>query len=287
MFAHCQPFDQEQKYDVVVIGAPMDLATSSVAGQRDAPDYIRSSGHWHEGDLYDTVWGVDPESQRWADYGDIPIVWGDALASWGLITDEVSAVVPHTDRIVVLGGDNSVSGAVYEAVAGHHTDPPVLVHLDAHRDVWGPLNADYDHGTWVADLLDAYPDLEVVQIGVRGYGPSKAQWEKYERRITSFPMRAFEHDFRERLDEVVAKVAGRKAYLALDIDVADPVYAPGVGIAEPGGFTSRELLWLLRSVCTSADVVAMDVTEVLPMKDVAGLTGMLANRAVLSMAYRP
>ena len=70
--------------------------------------------------------------------------------------------------------------------------------------------------------------------------------------------------------------------LSVDIDVADPGFAPGTGTPEPGGLTARELLRAIRRIVGSeVHLVAMDIVEVSPPYDSAGITAQLAHRVVL------
>lgn len=52
-------------------------------------------------------------------------------------------------------------------------------------------------------------------------------------------------------------------YLSVDIDVLDPAFAPGTGTPEPGGWTTRELIRILRGV-EGLNLVGADVVEVAP-----------------------
>lgn len=52
-------------------------------------------------------------------------------------------------------------------------------------------------------------------------------------------------------------------YLSLDIDVLDPAFAPGTGTPEPGGWTTRELIRILRGI-EGLNLVGADVVEVSP-----------------------
>ena len=64
-------------------------------------------------------------------------------------------------------------------------------------------------------------------------------------------------------------------YVSVDIDVLDPAQAPGTGTPETGGFTSRELLALLRGL-PGEQIIATDVVELSPAYDHAEITALAA-----------
>ena len=55
----------------------------------------------------------------------------------------------------------------------------------------------------------------------------------------------------------------KPVYLSVDIDVLDPAFAPGTGTPEPGGWSSRELISILRGL-EDLNLVGADVVEVSP-----------------------
>ena len=61
----------------------------------------------------------------------------------------------------------------------------------------------------------------------------------------------------------------------MDIDVLDPVHAPGTGTPEPGGLTTRELQFILRGL-HGLDLAGADVVEVSPAWNHAELTALAA-----------
>ena len=58
-------------------------------------------------------------------------------------------------------------------------------------------------------------------------------------------------------------------YLSVDIDVLDPAFAPGTGTPEPGGWTTREFIKILRGV-EDLNLVGADVVEVSPVYQGSG-----------------
>jgi agmatinase len=85
----------------------------------------------------------------------------------------------------------------------------------------------------------------------------------------------------EAIEEVAA--AAPRIYLTVDIDVLDPAFAPGTGTPEPGGLTTRELLWAVRRAGMELDLCAADVVEVSPPYDQAGITALAAERVALEI----
>jgi guanidinopropionase len=68
-------------------------------------------------------------------------------------------------------------------------------------------------------------------------------------------------------------VGDAPTHLSFDIDALDPVFAPGTGTPEAGGFTMREALRLLRGL-SGLKLSGGDLVEVSPPFDVGGLTAL-------------
>jgi agmatinase len=87
------------------------------------------------------------------------------------------------------------------------------------------------------------------------------------------------------IDQAVETVgeAAPRVYMTVDIDVLDPAFAPGTGTPEPGGFTTRELLWTARHAARTLDLCAADIVEVCPPFDHAGITALAAERVALEI----
>jgi arginase family enzyme len=55
-------------------------------------------------------------------------------------------------------------------------------------------------------------------------------------------------------------------HISLDIDCLDPAFAPGTGIPDSGGLTSREVITLIKSL-QGLPLVGLDLVEVSPPLD--------------------
>jgi arginase family enzyme len=65
-------------------------------------------------------------------------------------------------------------------------------------------------------------------------------------------------------------------YLSLDVDCLDPAYAPGVSHPEPGGLSTRQVLYLLNGL--RGRLVGADLVEINPERDPSGITAALGAK---------
>jgi arginase family enzyme len=111
----------------------------------------------------------------------------------------------------------------------------------------------------------------LIQVGVRALTAHlRAQAERFGVEVYS---PASWHD-------AVGTVHGAAGpvYISLDLDVLEPMLAPGVSHPEPGGLTVREVLEVLAAV--RSPVVGADIVEYNPRNDVRDLTARVAARFV-------
>jgi len=231
--------------DYVVVGAPLDASTTFEPGTRFGPRRIR---HYAQAfDDYDRRTDQRFTDLGVADHGDIgPTDDVDEYLTFLADTIErydEDGVVP-----LLLGGEHAVTIAALRAL-----EPDVYVCTDAHLDLYeeyagNPLS----HATVTHHAL-AVAD-RVVLLGART--GSKHEWERVDAnadRIDVVPPETVD-DWSPALDD------GERAYLSVDVDAADPAYAPGTGTPEPFGLTSTQLRDVVRAVAPHA--VGFDVVEV-------------------------
>ena len=209
----------------------------------------------------------------------------DPVASHAAIERIVGEVVDAGVLPVILGGDHSITESCVAAIAARR-GPVGLVHFDTHTDTGREVfGVERSHGTPMFRLVESglVAGERYAQIGLRGYwpGPAEFEWQR-GRGIASF----FMHDVRDLgIEEVVSRalahVGEGPVYLTVDVDVLDPAFAPGTGTPEPGGMTSVDLLWAVRQIAASTELVGADVVEVLPTGiGSADITALVAERVV-------
>jgi agmatinase len=273
--------------DVAVVGAPIDETVVVRPGSRFGPMAIRVAGYG--AGLPNMDLGVSPfDVLTIVDYGDAGVVPADAERSHEAIRRAVGEVVRAGAIPVVLGGDHSIAhpdvGAVAEAL---RPEPVGLVHFDAHADdaeeLYGVVRS---HGTPLRLLVEegSVRGEHVVQVGLRGYwpGPEEFAWARSKGFRWYLMEEIHERGIRPVIADVVDALSGLPhVFLSVDIDVADPAFAPGTGTPEPGGLSARDLLWAVRTLAVALPVAGMEVVEVSPPYDHAEITALLAHRVVL------
>ena len=270
--------------DVAVIGIPYDSGTSYRSGTRFGPRKIR--------EVSALLWGYNPvlevgplDRLKLVDYGDVAVVPVEIEANNKAIEKEVGAVLAAGPAVVALGGDHSITLPLLRAHARKY-GPLAVVHFDSHPDTWDREYGEafpYSHGTpfrraLEEDLVD--PD-SYIQVGIRGpvSGPEDyADARRLGAEIVTIG-EAFELGIPAVSERIRARLAGNPVYVSLDIDSADPAYAPGTGTPEVGGFTSYQLLQLVRGMA-GLDLVGFDLVEVNPLFDHGEITAILAANLV-------
>ncbi len=277
--------------DVVVLGAPFDGGTSHRPGTRFGPQAIRMTDYLpHDGSRPSLALRTDGLADlRVLDAGDVEMPPGDIVRSLTALEAAVRTVTAAGAMPVVLGGDHCIAYADVRGVASVLGDGRVsLLHFDAHADTgdleFGSL---WGHGQPMRRLIEsgALRGDRFMQVGLRGYwpGPDTLDWmadqaiRSYE--MTEIGVRGLEACLTEAFHSAVDDCDG--VFLSVDIDVADPAHAPGTGTPEPGGLSARQLLDAVRRICLELPVVGLEVVEVSPPYDHAGITAALANRVVL------
>lgn len=265
--------------DVVILGVPFDSSTSNRPGTRIGPRAIREQSLLLWG--YNNAQRVAPfEVLKLVDAGDVDVIPVDIRETHRAIESRVNAIIEQPTKLITLGGDHSITLPLLRAHAAKH-GPLAVVHFDAHPDTWDYEYSGhpYSHGTpFIRAIEEKLIDTSAyVQLGIRGPTGGPQDYEDAlrlgARMITLDEFRT--RDVPSVLQEIHERVGQRPLYVSFDIDAVDPAFAPGTGTPEVGGFTSYEVLQLVRGLA-GLNCVGFDLVEVSPPYDHAGITSILA-----------
>lgn len=204
---------------------------------------------------------------------------------------------------LVLGGDHSLSIGTVAALADHYArrgKPVGVIYVDAHADMNTPETTPSGniHGMVLSALLGYGPqELSLVKSGKPSVMPEHVTLigtrsvDDEERRLVSesgirvFSMsevdeRGMAACMREALERATLGTAG--FHLSFDLDVVDPLGAPGVGTPVAGGLTFREAHLICEKAAASGKLASLDIVELNPVLDFGNRTAQLATGLVAS-----
>ncbi|MEL7208236.1 MAG: agmatinase family protein [Actinomycetota bacterium] len=255
-----------------VLGIPVDANSSHLRGCAAGPGAIRAALHSGSGnDVTEHGVTVVP---RLDDLGAVPVSnQAGSAADADLITATVGEHLDAGRRLVVLGGDHSVTYPVLRAVGARHQGLTV-VHVDAHPDLYDDLDGNpLSHASPFARALEDGCLSRLIQLGIRtATAHQRAQAERWGVET---------HPARDLSGFDPTSITG-PIYVTIDLDGLDPGVAPGVSHHEPGGLSVREVLDVIDALPPT--IVGADVVELNPTRDVVDMTAMIGAKLLKELA---
>ena len=155
-----------------------------------------------------------------------------------------------------------------------------MIHFDAHSDTWDSYfgGSKLTHGTPFRRAVEEglLDPKRTIQIGIRG--------SVYDLKDMDFAHDAgmrivtIEEYFKlgwERVMEEARQIVGAEpTYISFDVHGLDPVYAPGTGTPEIGGYSTHEAQQMVRAA-RGINLIGGDVVEVAPPFDPSGNTALV------------
>jgi guanidinopropionase len=268
------PLVAAQGIDIGLAGIPWDAGTTNRPGPRHGPRQIRDNSSMVRR-MHQVFHTTPYDIANCADLGDCPVNPADVQDGLKRVETWFKSLIAKGIRPLAAGGDHLCSLPILRAVGEKR--PVGMIHFDAHTDLYDQYfgGFKYTHGTPFRRAIEdgVLDPKRTVQIGIRGsmYDREDVNYaEKMGVRIIRIE-EAMERGPKAVMEEARRIVGGGRTYVSFDIDMLDPVYAPGTGTPEIGGFTTFEAQQLLRGL-RGLHIVGADVVEVSPPFDASGLT---------------
>jgi len=274
--------EESRPIDWAIYGVPYDSGVTYRPGSRFGPRAIRDASQYVK--RYSMRHDVDVcAALSLCDAGDAPVETYSPKGNAERVAGWAQNLADAGTRLMAVGGDHSIAYANIRATYERQGRPEgglALLHFDAHLDtvdeVWGEK---WGHASpFIRAIEDGLVNpVRMISVGIRGPLNTKTDLD-YARQhgvtiVTVDDLR--EPGGRETVADFVRRQGEHPAYVTFDIDAVDPAYAPGTGTPAVGGLTSAEALDLVFTL-KGANVVGADVVEVLPDRDPAGVTALLA-----------
>lgn len=282
---------------VKIIGVPIDMGATPL-GVKMGPSAIRHAG-LREALKYNSI--------QFLDGGDITINGGECrnepITEIARVSENLAKLV--SDAIankfipIILGGDHSASiGSI--AGASKESKRLGILWLDYHPDANTPETSPSGnvHGMPVAISLGyGYPQL----VNCAGFSPKvhpenlciigTKDIDKSERNflnrlgVCMFTLYDIEKLGIARVFEEACNIISKGTdhiHISFDVDVLDPLIAPGTGITSRGGLSYREIMYVMETLGNMQMVCSLDVIEINPLLDIKNQTSELAVELILA-----
>lgn len=264
--------------DVAVFGVPFDTGVSLRPGSRFGPAAIRDESIILK--PYCPLTDVNiVENISVLDYGDVDTIPGYIDESFEMIEGKMAEICNSGVIPICMGGDHSISLPLLRGLTKALGEPVALLHFDAHSDtIPGYFGKKYNHGTpfyWAIEEGLIKPENS-IQVGIRGPLYSKDALDYPKDKGVQIITGPELHDMGvdEAVQAIRKRISGQPVYVTFDVDFLDAAYAPGTGTPEVGGFTTHQALQLMVRSCLGMDLKGMDLVEVMPAQDNAGITAL-------------
>jgi len=278
--------------DVAVLGIPHGISyprdEREQQGLATAPAAVREASQQFVGDLshHDFDLGqafLREGSPHLVDAGDVPVEFGAGAENARRAGDVLAQIVGQGVMPLVIGGDDSIPPIVARALADHGTFD--VVTIDAHLDFRDEVDGERFGRSSPARRLSEMPQVtSVTQIGLRGIGGSRAS-ELDDARAAGHRLitaaEVHERGHRWLCDQLPL---GADVFVSIDVDGLDPSVAPASGWPQPGGLSFRHVAGIIAELSRTGRIVGGDVVELLPCRDVNGLTALSATRLLMLLA---
>jgi len=270
--------------DFSIIGIPFDGLASARKGAAQGPQRIR---FWSQ---HLTPFSEDRTrlaDVKICDLGDIKITHSESDPSTSLRTGferirQKVATLPNI--LILLGGDHSVTIPIFQGQRERYKNKRLgVLWVDAHPDLCDDFNGSkLSHACVLRRGMEFGIQAEdICMVGLRS-------WEEQEiDLIENGSLNVFtaadvaEHgmkDIAAKVHQILARCD--VVHISLDIDCLDPAFAPGTGIPEAGGLTSRDVITLIKSL-QGLPLIGLDVVEVAPPLDPSEATVFAALRVIM------
>lgn len=250
---------------IVSLGIPLDENSSYLRGAALAPEKIRAAFRSDSSNSFSEN-GLDLGNAPWLkDLGDLSLP--PMPHAFDRISEAVQREVRQGNKVISLGGDHSVTYPVIRGFADKYRDLNIL-QIDAHGDLYDSYEGNrFSHACPFARIMEEKLASRLVQVGIRTFtSHQREQAKKFGAEVI---------EMKDWNDGIVLNFDG-PLYISLDLDGLDPAFVPGVSHYEPGGFSTRQVIDIIRT--TRGDLVGADIVELNPNRDINDMTAMVAAK---------
>lgn len=216
-----------------------------------------------------------PIDTRLFDLEEIHLDNNDLKLTHNLIEKNSLETFENKPKTIFLGGDQSISFSLVKTFLKYCEDyskEPCLIVFDAHPDCLESYDDFPKNREWLRSLIEGgFPAENLFVVGLRNAESSELTFLS-KNNIKRMNMASVVENVEDSCDALMEFCRDKEVYISIDLDVLDPSFAPGVQFKEPGGFTTRQLIYFVQRLSKMKNLRAVDIVEINPLIDVENLT---------------
>lgn len=275
--------------DIGILGVPYDLTSSHTPGARFGPDAIRKATDSERSTSFPLSLGnssrdIRPLSKRITleDVGDLDVSLRLPDAASVDMAEASALLAKEESNLVFLGGDHFITYPLVRGLVRGRPGKYGLAYFDAHADFYEDMGGyQLSHASTVRRIVadELVAKENIIAFDLRSAVPE--QREALSQGFLRSPVTI--EEFQRRIKEMANRVD--YIYLSFDLDVMNPMLAPGVSHPESGGPNMEQIVSCLGSVFNTKKVRYADIVEFNPMLDSAGITSITARDVLKEILF--
>jgi agmatinase len=198
-----------------------------------------------------------------------------------LIFENSKEAFEKNNKTFFIGGDHSISYPILRAFNKIYGNAFVIV-FDAHADCQGAEKA--GNKKWLRDLIDSgFNPKKVLLISTRSLKKEELEFIE-ENKISIIKMDLLQENLEEICDLIMERArASSGFYVSIDVDCLDSAFVPGTESPEPGGLSSRDLIYIIKRLVLLNNFKGADINEININKDLNKTTVKLGAKILSEM----
>lgn len=193
------------------------------------------------------------------------------------IEEKFLSALEQTDKVISISSNHSITIPLMNSFSKRYGNAGIII-FDAHPD------CEDENDLLPSMVRHGIKKENIILVGLRNWKKEEFNFIK-DNKIRFFEMKKIIEFGKKEIIETIMETARNfeALYVSIDLDVLDPCFAPAVNVYEPGGLSSRDLLFFLYRLKKLKNLKALDITELKPEKDVNNLTAKLAAKIITEM----
>lgn len=260
--AGCTPYPSVGFY---CAGGPAAIRAAGAA-------YAANPGHVD----FDLGGPMLPDGVVAVDAGDLEVSEADAEGNRAAIRAAVGQVVAKGAVPVLLGGDDSLPIPMLQAL-GDAGREVVILQIDAHIDWRDEVQGErWGLSSTMRRASEMGHVRRIIQVGQRGIGSARMGdlHDALAAGVEFVPAGEVARGGVWRAVDLIPE--GAEVVICLDVDALDPSVMPAVIGRTAGGLDYWQVMELVGAVAERGRIVAFDMVEFMPDRDIDGMGAMVA-----------